>query len=70
MERKTYSGEEFLQALTKGELRPPVCRLGFVKPVEDASGVIMFSEDPARMGYVRIPVDMITTVEHITYSSQ
>lgn len=61
----TYTGEEFLQALSNGALAPTACRFGFVKLGGDASRDILFSEDPGRLAYIRIPVEMINEVEHI-----
>jgi hypothetical protein len=61
----TYTGEEFLQALSNGALGRNACRFGFVKLGGDRSRDVLFSEDPARLGYIRIPVEMIHEVEHI-----
>ena len=62
---RTFSGQEFLAALTTGNLPDPIFRKGIVKNVKDDKNVIQFSGGTSGEQWTTIPVDMIDKVDHI-----
>ncbi len=62
----SFTGAEFVKALTEGNLREPIVKQGMVKPSEDDPSSIQFSEGTACQIWTRIPVEMIERVEFVS----
>ena len=62
---KSFTGVEFIKALSEGSLREPVVKEGIVKPADDLKA-IFFSEGTSCLFWTKIPVEMIEQVEYIT----
>lgn len=62
---KTFTGEEFLKALSEGNLREPIGKTGMVKPAADGTPAIQFAEGTACGQWTTIPAEMIEKVEFL-----
>jgi hypothetical protein len=63
---KSFTGPEFVKALSEGGLREPIVREGMVKPSENDTTSIEFSEGNMCELWTKIPVDMIERVEYVS----
>ena len=60
---KSFSGADFVKALSEGSLREPIVKEGMVKPSENDPNSIQFSEGNTCQNWTKIPVEMIERVE-------
>jgi hypothetical protein len=61
----TFTGPEFLKALRAGDLKPSLFRTGMVKPCDDDATALMFTEEASCSHWVKVPLDMIASVDHL-----
>jgi hypothetical protein len=62
---RSFSGPEFLKALIEGTLKPSLFRVGMVKPCDQDAYALMFAEGASCEHWVKIPLDMIESIEHL-----
>lgn len=62
---RTYSGEEIVEAIRAGEMKPQAVLAGLAKVDDEDAGVLLHSSDGCRT-WNRIPVDLIERVDHLT----
>jgi hypothetical protein len=63
---KSFTGTEFLKALSEGQLREPIIKEGLVKQEENDTNTLLFSEGRACQHWIKIPIEMIESVEYLT----
>ena len=61
---KSFTGPEFLKALTAGALKPDLVLEGMAKA--DGADALLFSPGRACTGWTRIPVGMVEHVEFLS----
>lgn len=60
---KTFTGAEFVKALTSGGLQRPIILIGMAKPAENDPAHILFSPAGCE-NWVRVPVELIESAEY------
>jgi hypothetical protein len=65
MTNGTYTPQEFGEALAQGHLDESCELLGMAKRSEDDPGAILFTLGVACAGWVKVPFELIGTVEHL-----
>lgn len=65
MPGRTFSGAEFVSALSEGSLKEPIVREGMAKLGEQDRSAILFSAGFSCSAWTKVPLEMIEQVEHI-----
>lgn len=63
---KSFTGKEFAKALTDGTLNEPIVKIGMVKKDEGRSSAILFAEGFTCAHWIKIPLDLIEEVKHLS----
>jgi len=61
----TFTGPDFLKALKEGDFKPSLFRIGMVKPCDDDHNAMMFAEGNSCKRWVKVPLDMIASIDHL-----